>query len=156
MTFHLRFWSNSSDDSYRGLELSFRSLNGTNPGDLDWVPLMYFTTLSNITTTSPPFIELPLFETMTSERNFTLHPRGYRVPHVIKNNNGTTYYSVSVCGDGIFQYPIQFRWLQTQYQTSESINENTLFLDNIIVSARNATHHALLFEDCFDDQTSLK
>ena len=130
------------NDFHEGVELSFRSLKDDGPGE--WIPLMYLTGLSNIT--QPSYFS---FERITED---TLSLRGYSVPYIVQDQN---HYNVSVCGEDIFQYPLQFRWLQSSHQEGSSISDVVL-LDNVTVSVRNSTHHAVLLEDCFDGQNSIE
>lgn len=131
-------------------ELSFRNLMEEGPEE--WVPLMYLTKLTN--TSLPPFVKFPSsnFDDREANRNIIL--RGYRVPYVIESRS-KKYVNVSICGDTIFQYPLQFRWLQTSYIENDSILDSTI-IDNVVVRAWNDTHAGILFEDCFDNQTSIK
>lgn len=86
--------------------------------------------------------------------NFTL--RGYNVPYVIETEAKSYYmYNVSICREGILQYPFQLRWLQTSYQEGDGMSD-VVMLDNVAVSVRNGTDYAPLLEDCFDNQTSIE
>ena len=139
------------DTIQEGMELSFRTtIEG---GPTEWIPLLFITKTSD--TTQPPLIELlpSLYNTSTS--SFTL--RGYRIPYVLESET-ENYYNVSICGDGILEYPLQLRWLQTSYQDLDSdvIMSDVIILDNVTVSLRNGTHYATLLQDCFDDQTFIR
>ena len=149
MKFDLEFQSNSpdcqgKDNILEGLELSFRRSMEGSPGE--WIPLMYFTKLSNATQS---------FETLmnASDGNFIL--RGYKVPYFIENES-KSFYNVSICGDEFLQYPLQFRWLRTSYQEGDDSMCDGVMLDNVVVSVSNDTHSAVLFEDCFDDENSIE
>ena len=126
--------------------------NGTG----EWVPLMYYASNSNLGdinngAQSPISLAENIPDDVNITRgNFTL--RGYDVPYVIESGGRHT---ISLCNrDGsIFQYPLQFRWLQTSIQEHADISD-VIVLDNISVSVHNGTQKATLFEDDFNHQNS--
>ena len=119
-------------------------------GPGEWIPLMYFAKSSDI---NQSFIKLPFEQTINRDSasgDFTL--RGYSVPYVIQNGN---YYNVSLCGNSIFQHPLQFRWLHTSYQ-EKRFTGDVVMLDNVTINVWNCTHSVVLLEDNFDNQSSVK
>ena len=140
------------DNFHEGVELSVkRTTNG------EWLPLIFFTNYSN---TTEPFIQLSSSEKKFDENSegdyFIL--RGYTVPYAIQRENSRSY-NVSICrnNNNIFQDRLQFRWLQTSYQRSNSTSD-VVMLDNIVVRAENCnfSHSVTLLEDGFDNQSSIK
>ena len=129
------------DDFNEGVELSFRKLMNGGPGE--WIPFMFF---ANLSTNTQPLIELPSIESIDPDHGtFTL--RGYNLTYVIENENH--HYNISVCGESVLQYPLQFRWLYSSYQV-DATKKDIVMLDSVTVSVRNSTHAAYLLQDCFD------
>lgn len=135
MAFDLTFRFESSslcdemEDFSEGVELSVKRNDG------DWIPLTFFASYSK---REVPFIELSPFN------DFTL--RGYRVPYIIQNETITNY-SIHICrnnNNNIFNDKLEFRWLQTSYQTDNSI-QDIIILENIVVSAQNCSHSVASF-----------
>ena len=157
VNFELEFPINSSDckgidNIQEGVELSFKSIVEGSPGE--WIPLAFFTKQSDITL--QPSIELlsELLHSTTS--SFIL--RGYRITYILASNP-KNWYSVSICGDGILEYPLQLRWLQTSYQEEEfntSPPSDVIILDNVLVSVRNGTDYAILLQETFSNQSFLR
>ena len=157
MEFELEFPINSPDcegihDIQEGVELSFRNIVEGNPRE--WIPLAFFTKQSN--NTLQPFIELLSELLYTDTNSFIL--RGYRITYVLVSQP-KSWYSVSICGDGILEYPLQLRWLQTSYQEEEfntSTPTDVVILDNVTVGVRNGTDYALLLQDTFSNQSFMR
>ena len=148
MNFDLKLRFNSSgcdeiDDFNEGVELSFRKLMEGGPGE--WIPLMFF---ANLSTNTQPYIKLPsIGKINNTSTNGTFILRRYNLTYVIENENH--HYNISVCGESVLQYPLQFRWLQSSYQVNAT-KKDIVMLDNVTVSVRNSTHTAQLLKDCFD------
>ena len=87
-----------------------------------------------------PYIML-LRNTENGNGSFVL--KGYIIPYVIQAEN-TKNYSVSLCRDQnqIFTDKLQFRWLQTSYQRTQSVHD-VVMLENIIVRARKCLNYIL-------------
>ena len=158
--FELVFPTNSPDcegidDIQEGVELSFRSIVEGSAGE--WIPLAFFTKQSD-NITLPPFIELLSELLYTPASSFIL--RGYRIMYILESQL-KSWYTVSICGDGILESPLQLRWLQTSYNyQGEDFNTGTpsdvVILDNVTVSVRNGTDYALLFQDTFSNQSFMR
>ena len=133
-------------EGYReGMELSFRSLTDGGPGE--WIPLMFYTRLPE---PGPPFLNLTDESFTDTGGNITM--RGYLVPYL---NATDERYSVSVCGSGTLEHPLQFRWLQNSFEGHDNISEpkDVIMLDNVTVTVTNETHTRLLLAECFEDQS---
>lgn len=131
MAFDLTFHFESSyydevEDFSEGVELSVKRNDG------DWIPVMLFASHYE---REEPFIELSSFT------DFTL--RGYTVPYIIQNETVRNY-NIYICQNNIFNDKLQFRWLQTSYQTVTSIRD-IIVLNNITVSAQNCSNSVTLF-----------
>ena len=128
MEFDLTFFGYPNCDEIQdfseGVELSVKQ------NDSDWIPLMFIAPQVN---TTEPYITL---SRSTENGNGSFVLRGYTIPYVIQSENVKNY-SVSLCHDQnqIFTDKLQFRWLQTSYQSNQS-NHDVVMLENIIVRAR--------------------
>lgn len=157
MNFELEFPINSPDcegidDIQEGVELSLRSIVEGSPRE--WIPLAFYTKQSDITL--QPFIELLPELLYTHTSSFIL--RGYRIMYILESQP-KSWYSVSICGDGILEYPLQLRWLQTSYKEEEfntSTPSDVVILDNVTVSVRNGMYYALLLQDTFSNQSFMR
>ena len=133
MTFDLifRFEScNEAKDFSEGVEFSVKKDNE------EWIPLMF---VAPCFTTTEPFIKLS--EHIDNETSsFTL--RGYTVPYAIQTTSVENY-NISICRNNIFRDKLQFRWLQTSYQTDESVHD-VVMLDNVTVRAGNCSNYVTL------------
>ena len=137
MAFDLTFHNGSPncdkmDDFSEGVEFSVKGNGG------DWIPLMFIAPQVNAT---QPYITL---SRNTENGNGSLVLRGYTIPYVIQVENAKNY-SVSLCRDQnqIFTDKLQFRWLQTSYQRTQSVRD-VVMLENIIVRARKCLNYILL------------
>ena len=128
MEFDLTFFGYPNCDEIQdfseGVELSVKQ------NDSDWIPLMFIAPRVNAT---KPYIAL---SGSTENGNDSFVLRGYTIPYDIQAENAK-HYSVSLCRDQnqIFTGKLQFRWLQTSYQSSQS-DHDVVMLENIIVRAR--------------------
>ena len=120
------------DSFSEGVEFSVKRNGG------DWIPLMFIAPQVNAT---QPYITL---SRSTENGNGSFVLRGYIIPYVIQSENATNY-SVSLCRDQnqIFTDKLQFRWLQTSYQRTQSVRD-VVMLENIIVRARKCLNYILL------------
>ena len=138
MAFDLTLGNDSSDnckkieDFSEGVELSVKRNNG------EWVPLMFIApNFSNIT---EPFINL---SRNTDSNKNTITLRGYTVPYFIQTTNVREHNNISICRNNTFSDELQFRWLQTSYQRSESACD-IVVLENVTVRARNCSNYVTL------------
>ena len=140
----------SVEDFSEGVELSFRTIS--EDGTIsEWIPLMYFASSLEL---NQPHVWLIPSKLTGNSGQFIL--RGYHVAYTIQSQDNYNYhYNISMCGGDILQRPLQFRWLQTSYQLDYIVRDIVL-LDNVTVRLKNSTHYAVLLEDCFDYQNSIK
>ena len=137
VAFDLILGNESSDDCTNiedfseGVELSVKRNNG------EWIPLMFIAPRFNIT---EPFIELS--ENIDIDSEGTIALRGYTVPYVIQTENVGNY-NTSICRDNTFIDKLQFRWLQTSYQRSNSACD-IVILGNVTVRAGNCSNYVTL------------
>ena len=161
ITFDLDFLIRSRDydsiDSFHeGVELSFRSLvedgEDTTQSDSDWVPLVYFASNLNLDTDDTiSLVEKNTLLENETQGNFML--RGYSVPYVIASRGQR---HVTLCsGADLLDHPVELRWLQTSSLINRNITEDVIMLDNIGIRLQNSSHYASLFDENFDNQTSL-
>lgn len=144
------------DEFYEGVELSFRSLREDQEGLGQWIPLLYVT--ADLPNRSQAQLSPLSFESNVDDAT-SIILRGYSVPYIV-SNEADSYVNVSICGqnadDELFQYALQFRWLQSSRQVGSSIQSDVILLDNVTVSLRNGTHEVRLLEESFDDTNFAK
>jgi hypothetical protein len=117
------------DGFSEGVELSVSRNQG------EWIPLMFFAPTAK---TDEPFINISKASTKG-----TITLRGYTVPYVIQAENDSNSISVYICRRDIFTDRLQFRWLQTSYQRSQSVRD-VVMLENIVVRAWNCSNNVTL------------
>lgn len=152
VTFDLYFPPNCEDieSFHEGLELSFRSL--TENGPREWTPLMYYS--SNSTQQDNNFNIGSSSIRIIDSTGDILTLRGYSVPYIIQTRG---HYNASLCGgeEDVFQYPLQFRWLQTAFQFDNVIRD-VIVLDNVSISLCYDDQCTTLLVDDFDSQDSIE
>ena len=135
LTFHFESPNCDEIDSFsEGMEFSVKRNGG------DWIPLMFIAPRVNET---QPYITLSK-STKNGNGSFVL--RGYTIPYVIQSENAKNY-SISLCRDQnqIFTDKLQFRWLQTSYQRSQSVRD-VVMLENITMRARKCLNSVTLLQ----------
>ena len=146
MKFDLKFHFGSPncdeiEDFSEGVELSVKRDGG------DWIPLMFIAPRVNIT---EPYIML---SRSTENGNGYFVLRGYIIPYAIQSENAK-HYSVSLCRardqNQIFTDKLQFRWLQTSYQSNQS-DRDVVMLENITVTARKCLNSVTLLQSSIDE-----
>jgi hypothetical protein len=123
------------DFYHEGIELSLRR-----PGDLLWRPIAFFSRND----VQNPATEIPLGHVI----------RGYSVPHIVLNNSVTQHRrEFRICDDSIVGSSVQFRWLQTVKQNTDSTPRDVWSLDEVQVTVSHDTEcsNVTVLEDDFEE-----
>ena len=123
------------DFYHEGIELSLRR-----PGDLLWRPIAFFSRND----VQNPATEIPLGDVI----------RGYSVPHIVLNNSDTQHHrKFRICDDSIVGSSVQFRWLQTVKQNTDSTPRDVWSLDEVQVTVSHDTEcsNVTVLEDDFEE-----